>query len=97
MQLPEKTDFLVVAAMLAIFIITVTSSTFIVSYIILSNSREHEYESLRQEYVTILDRQTKNHDFEVGRLREQLNRAEFVAQKRYELQQDEIQLLKQKQ
>lgn len=97
MPLPEKTDIIVVAALVLIFMLAVASSTFIVSYIVLTSSREHEYESLKQEYQTLLERQTKAHEFEINRLREQINRLEFVAQKRYDLQQDEINILKQKQ
>ena len=89
-----KKEYLLVAVFSTIFLLAVGSSTFIVSYVFLATSREAEYRIIRQEYTALVERTARDKEIEVGRLREQLNRNEFVAQKRYELLRDEIDLLK---
>lgn len=94
MPLPGKTDLFVVAVLMIGFLVCVVSSTFIVSHIILANSRENEYRVFRQEYRELLDSYSRRNEVEMNRLREQVNRLEFVTDRRYNLLQDEVNMLK---
>jgi len=91
---PTRKEYLLVAVFSVVFILAVSSATFIVSFVFLATSRETEYRIIRQEYTALIERHVRDEEIEVNRLSEQLTRSEFVAQKRYELLRDEIDFLK---
>lgn len=85
---------MVVAACCLSFIIAVSVSTFIVSYVFLATSREAEYRIIRDEYTALIEREVQNKEVQMNRLAGQVNRNEFVMDKRYNLLMEEIDLLK---
>ena len=85
----------VLLSLLLAFIISATSA--MLTFLIVNNDKRSELEVMRQEYRSLILTERRDGETQINRMREQLATDSFVYNKRMQMMQEEIDILKKKQ
>ena len=85
----------VLLSLLLAFIISATSAMF--TFLVVNNDKKSELEVMRQEYRSLILTERRDGETQINRMREQLATDSFVYNKRMQMMQEEIDILKKKQ